>query len=163
MWPRELKRRSRPRPLPPRKRSKAQSKPPARKNPAIPVAIPKISAWKTCWAAGLARRPHPPKLPPRLRKSSIKRIKAVVGRWLLVVGQSGYSGSAAERENELSQARAGSQRRGSKFIRSRNDQQRIYEHKYSEYFRRTGKRAPRKDRSADDGLQAGPDRGQGRL
>ncbi len=114
-------------------------------------------------AAGLARRPHPPKLPPRLRKSSIKRIKAVVGRWLLVVGQSGYSGSAAERENELSQARAGSQRRGSKFIRSRNDQQRIYEHKYSEYFRRTGKRAPRKDRSADDGLQAGPDRGQGRL
>ena len=37
-----------------------------------------------------------------------------------------------------------------------------YEHNYREYFCRTSERAPGKDRSADDGLQAGPDRSQGR-
>src|SRR5262249_48606217 len=37
---------------------------------------------------------------------------------------------------------------------------RSYEHNYPEYFRSTSERAPREDRSANDGLQAGPDRSQ---
>ena len=67
--------------------------------------------------------------------------------------------------------------RGSKFVRThckvsvpaaetmqtdRNESEVYYEHNYCEYFRKPSERAPGEDRGADDGLQAGAHRSQGR-
>src|SRR5581483_3299066 len=73
------------------------------------------------------------------RLARVKFCNAVVGRFSLVVGKtSGLKGPTTK------------------------DQRRIYEHIYREYFCSTSERAPGKDRGADDGLQTGPERIQGR-
>ncbi len=127
-----------------------------------PKQAPRTSAWKTCWAAEPRRRRPPHRTPrKRYRRSKARRYKR---NWFTDFGPARVATPRVDFCQDIF-----TEARGIADDRIRAWGSGIQEgtilrngHNYREYLCCTSKRAPRKDRSAHDGLQAGSDRSQGR-